>query len=157
MAGLLAVSCMTLEAPVVGGFAASLDTELASRMAKLSRYGVGVRHIAATEIAELEAIRSAYAQLSLADAEALVIAKADGVVLLTGDGPLRKAAERTGVEVKGVLGELKRLVGAVTIDPPAALTALDAIVASGSRLPAEQVARTRQQLLQRIGQEPGQG
>ena len=42
-AGLFATSCMNLEQPMVGGFAASADTELASRRAELVRYGVRIR------------------------------------------------------------------------------------------------------------------
>ena len=37
-----------------------------------------------------------YRALSVADAEALVIARADNAVLLTGDGSLRKAALDSG-------------------------------------------------------------
>jgi predicted nucleic acid-binding protein len=95
--------------------------------------------------------------LSVADAEALVIARADEAVLLTGDGSLRKAALDVGVDVRGVIGELKRLVAAVVIDPPGALTALETIVASGSRLPHDEVAAARRQWFKMIvkGRGPG--
>ena len=75
--------------------------------------------------------RRDYPALSVADAEALVIARAEKAVLLTGDGPLRKAALDAGVDVRRVIGELKRLVAAVIIDSPGALTALESIVTSG--------------------------
>lgn len=149
-AGLLAASCTNLEEPMVGGFAACADTELASRMDELVRYGVRVRHLTSLELPQHEPMQVHYRALSVADAEALVIARADEAVLLTGDGSLRKAALDAGVDVRGVIGELKRLVAAVIIDPPGALTALETIVASGSRLPHREVAAARRQWFKMI-------
>jgi predicted nucleic acid-binding protein len=144
-AGLLAASCTNLQRPVVGGFAASADTELASRMAELVRYGVRVRNLTSLELPQHGTMQVHYRALSVADAEALVIARADSAVLLTGDGSLRKAALDAGVGVRGVIGELKRLVAAGIIDPPGAQTALESIVASGSRLPRGEVEAARRQ------------
>ena len=149
-AGLLAASCTNLEEPVVGGFAVSAETELASRVAELIRYVVRVRHLTSLELRQHETMQVHYRALSVADAEALVIARADEAVLLTGDGSLRKAALDAGVDVRGVIGELKRLVAAVIIDPPGALTALETIVASGSRLPHREVAAARRQWFKMI-------
>lgn len=126
-AGLLAASCTSLEQPVVGGFAADADTELAARAAELLRYGVRVRHLTSLELRQHETMHIQYRALSVADAEALVIARADDAVLLTGDGSLRKVALDCRVPVRGVLGELKRLVAAVIIDPPGALIALETL------------------------------
>jgi len=144
-AGLLAASCMNLEQPMVGGIAASADTELVSRLAELVRYGVRVRHLKSAEVGQQMSIQVHYPALSVADAEALVIAQAEKAVLLTGDGSLRKAARDASVDVRGVIGELKRLVAGVIIDPPGALTALESIVASGSRLPNDEVKLARRQ------------
>lgn len=145
--GLLAVCCMNLEQPMVGGFAASSETELAPRIAELTRYGVQIRYLTASEVNEQQDIQAGNRALSAADAEALVIARAEGAVLLTGDGPLRKAAgdPDTKVDVRGVIGELQTLVGGVKIDPPKAICALNAIVASGSRLPSDEVERVLRQ------------
>jgi len=156
-AGLLAASCTNLEQPVVGGFAASADTELAWRMADLARYGVRVRFLTSLELRQHETMHVHYRALSVADAEALVIARTDNAVLLTGDGSLRKAALDAGVDVRGVIGELKRLVAAVIIDPPGALTALDSIVASGSRLPHREVEAARRQWSKMIAKGRGRG
>lgn len=154
-AGLLAASCTNLEQPVVGGFASSADTELASRIAELVRYGVRVRHLKSLEVRQHQSIQMDYPALSVADAEALVIARAEKAVLLTGDGPLRKAALDAGVDVRGVIGELKRLVAAVIIDPPGALTALESIVTSGSRLPHVEVESARRHWSKMIGKGRG--
>jgi len=146
-AGLLAVSCASLDRALVGGFAASLDNELARHMAQLLRYGVSVRHLVAAEVEEQRLIVAKHRQLSAVDAEALVIAKADHAVLLTSDGPLRSVAAAEGVTVRGVIGELRRLVNRAVVDPPAALAGLDAILDSGSRLPAGEVDRARREWL----------
>ena len=156
-ARLLAASCTNLEQPAVGGFAASADTELASRMTELARYGVRVRYLTSLELPQHELMQVRYRALSVADAEALVIARADSAVLLTGDGSLRKAALDAGVDVRGVIGELKRLVAAVIIDPPGAQTALESIVASGSRLPRGEVEAARRQWFKMIAKGRGIG
>ena len=156
-ARLLAASCTNLQQPVVGGFAASADTELAWRMAELARYGVRLRSLTREEVREHQSVQAAHPGLSVADAEALVIARADNAVLLTGDGYLRKAALDAGVDVHGVIGELKRLVAALIIDPPGALIALESIVASGSRLPRGEVEAARRQWFKMIAKGRGAG
>lgn len=50
-----------------------------------------------------------YFKLSLYDRVALAIAKVRGITLLTGDGPLRKAAEQENVMVIGTIGILDQL------------------------------------------------
>ena len=156
-AGLLAAGCTNLEQPVVGGFAASADTELARRMADLARYGVRVRYLTSLDLRQHEAMQVHYPALSVADAEALTIARADNAVLLTGDGSLRKAAVDAGVQVRGVLGELKRLVAAMILDPPGALIALETIVASGSRLPHDEVEAAQRRWSRMIARGRGPG
>jgi predicted nucleic acid-binding protein len=130
---------------------------LAASCTNLVRYGVRVRYLTSLELRHHETMQVHYRALSVADAEALVIARADNAVLLTGDGRLRKAALDSGVDVRGVIGELKRLVAAVVIDPPEALTALETIVASGSRLPHDEGAAARRQWLKMIAKGRGIG
>ena len=50
-----------------------------------------------------------YSKPSLYDCVALAIAKVRGITLMTGDGPLRKAAEHEGVAVIGTIGVLDQL------------------------------------------------
>lgn len=47
--------------------------------------------------------------LQRTDCIALAIAKVRGITLLTGDGPLRKAAKAEGVQVMGTIGVLDQL------------------------------------------------
>ena len=54
-------------------------------------------------------LASRYAKPSIYDCIALAIAKIRGLTLLTGDGPLRKAAVAEGVKVVGTIGILDQL------------------------------------------------
>ena len=144
-AGLLAASCASLERPIVGGFAVSAATELASRAAELTSYGVEVRYLSSGEVRLQQLIQADHLALSVADAEALVIARAEEAVLLTGDGPLRRAATDACVDVHGVIWELKRLVARAIVDPPRAMAALGSILDSGSRLPPGEVESVQSQ------------
>ncbi len=56
-----------------------------------------------------EEYNAKYAKPSLYDCVALAIAKVRGITLMTGDGPLRKAAEQENVSVIGTIGILDRL------------------------------------------------
>lgn len=56
-----------------------------------------------------EEYMSRFAKPSMFDCIALAIAKKRGIVLLTGDGPLRKAAQAEGVQVMGTIGVLDQL------------------------------------------------
>lgn len=50
-----------------------------------------------------------FRKLSVYDCVALAIAKVREIVLLTGDGPLRKAAKREDVQVMGTIGVIDKL------------------------------------------------
>ena len=73
--------------------------------------GLGLR---AVELSEeefylAEEYNAKYVKPSLYDCVALAIAKARGIMLMTGDGPLRKAAEQENVSVIGTIGVLDQL------------------------------------------------
>lgn len=55
--------------------------------------------------------------------------------LLTGDGRLRKQAVRDGLEVRGALWLLDRLVDQQLIPPARAAAGLSSMLARGARLP----------------------
>lgn len=57
-----------------------------------------------------EELAGKYIKPSIYDCTALAIAKVRGIILLTGDGPLRKAAKAEGVPVMGTLGVLDQLL-----------------------------------------------
>jgi hypothetical protein len=73
------------------------------------------------------------------DLFALVLAKAEGGTLLTSDRNLRKAAEREGVLVHGVLWLLDLMIHRKIITKPEAAAATRRMQESGSRLPEREV------------------
>ena len=58
-----------------------------------------------------------FSKPSIYDCVALAIAKVRGIILLTGDGPLRKAAKAEGVQVMGTIGVLDQLYKSEEINP----------------------------------------
>jgi predicted nucleic acid-binding protein len=85
-----------------------------------------------------------YPRLSRHDRVALAIAKERRIMLLTGDGALRKAAAREGVDVLGTLGILDQIwkEGKATEEEMmACLEQLKAHNGGSVRLPGEELER----------------
>lgn len=76
---------------------------------------VGVE-ITTEEFYYSEELSHRYSKLTGYDRIALAIAKARGIVLLTGDNALRKAAVQENVQVLGTIGLLDRLYKGAFID-----------------------------------------
>lgn len=76
---------------------------------KLVQMGLQKTELTEEEFYLAEALASKYAKPSVYDCIALAIAKIRGLTLLTGDGPLRKAAAAEGVNVMGTIGILDQL------------------------------------------------
>ena len=62
-----------------------------------------------------ETYMESYPKLSVYDGVALAMAKCRRITLLTGDGPLRRAAQREGISVMGTIGILDQLYEGVYI------------------------------------------
>ena len=75
----------------------------------LISYGLQSVEITIDEFFLAEEYGDIYRKLSIYDRMALAIAKCRDITLLTGDGALRKAAGREGVNVMGTLGVLDQL------------------------------------------------
>lgn len=140
--GALAFSCMSLDEVMVGGLSARHPNELAPHLEILTRYGVIIRHLSPAELSELLALQR-FPALSVYDREAVVIARVESATLLTGDGPMRRVAESLGVNVRGVIGELERLVVGHIVTPSFALAALEEVIDRGSRLPSDECEHAR--------------
>ena len=84
--------------------------------AKLIQFGLQATQLSEEEFFLAEELVDRYAKPSLYDCIALSIAKARGIALLTGDGPLRKAAALEGVPVIGTIGILDRLLEGRYVD-----------------------------------------
>ncbi len=76
---------------------------------KLLDLGLEVTELTEEEFWLAEAYMVKYSKPSTFDCIALAIAKTRGIMLLSGDGPLRKAAECEGVKVIGTIGIMDRL------------------------------------------------
>lgn len=82
--------------------------------------------------------------ISIADASVLRTAQIRGAILMSGDGPLRRAASNEGVDIRGVLWALDELVAANELQPSDAAHSLKQILEAGSYLPkAEYQKRLR--------------
>ena len=85
-----------------------------------------------------------YPRLSVQDRIALAIAKSRRIFLLTGDGALRKAAHREGVNVIGTLGILDKLYNDLYISPEIYRDCLQGLQNHNGvdvRLPQDELAR----------------
>lgn len=77
-------------------------------------------------------------QISFADAASIFCAHKKKAWLFTGDGRMRKVANKTGLEVKGLLWVLDSLVKEGLIDEENACSSLTAIRNAGARLPEDE-------------------
>ena len=82
----------------------------------LVRLGLQKTQLTEEEFFLAEELTEKYRRLSLYDCVALSIAKVRKIILLTGDGPLRKAAVSEGVRVIGTIGILDQLLEGRYID-----------------------------------------
>lgn len=78
---------------------------------------------------------SAHNNSSLADVSCYLLALETGRPLLTGDGRLRRQAEKDGVEVYGALWLLDQMVQHMVVTPGRARRGLQAMLERGARLP----------------------
>lgn len=83
--------------------------------------------------------REVYRKPSLPDLFAMGIARKSGAILLTGDKHLRAAAEKEGVEGRGILWLLDQLEGKVSQDRLA--QALERVLSKGAFLPKTECER----------------
>lgn len=97
--------------------------------------GLVVETLAPQAVQQLFGLMAELGNSSLADVSCYLVAKAQDVPLLTGDGRLRKQAAREGVQVYGALWLLDELVAQQVIPAARAAAGLLAMLEKGSRLP----------------------
>ncbi|MDY3037269.1 MAG: hypothetical protein SOR41_02970 [Eubacteriales bacterium] len=76
---------------------------------RLVELGLETVELSTEEFFLAEEYMARFSKPSKYDCVALAIAKCRGIILMTGDGPLRKAAEKEGVPVMGTIGVLDQL------------------------------------------------
>lgn len=108
---------------------------------QLTGLGLNTLSLGPEGVLEVEGLRLTYKRVSANDLFCLVLAKSQKGTLITGDQPLRKAAESEGVRVKGTLWVLDELVENKIIPGELAAHALLRMIKSGGRFPQEEVTK----------------
>lgn len=109
--------------------------------ADLVRRGLRVCELDGRQVAEVVELAATYSRPSRIDLFALVLARAQEALLLTGDRHLRQAAEQQGVRVHGTLWLLDEMVESSVIPPGEAAEALLLMKEGRRRLPVDEVDR----------------
>jgi rRNA-processing protein FCF1 len=114
---------------------AELNSEPSS--STLLGYGLRVMSFSEIQVREMETLRQRYRRPSVPDLFALLLARREGVLLLTGDRHLRQAADQEGVPVRGTLWVLDTLVEQRRVAPADAARSLQRMIDRGTRLPTQ--------------------
>jgi len=105
----------------------------------LKDLGLEIRPLSGEELTRITELNAHHPSPSPKDLSTLVVAEIEGGIVVTGDGPLRRAVKEEDMEVHGVLWILDRLVEQTIIPPSRAATSLKTMVSHGSRLPEKEV------------------
>lgn len=108
---------------------------------ELVKRGLQSLELSGHEMEMVAQLSVTHRRLSIPDLSALVLAKNQGIMLLTGDGKLRRLAKQEGIECHGILWILDEIVRLGVLPSQQAAKALQAILDAGSRLPAKQCNR----------------
>jgi predicted nucleic acid-binding protein len=104
-------------------------------LSSFEKAGIRIEELSGSQIRMLEKIHTSYRNLSVNDISVFILAKDQGVTLVTGDDALRKYAESYGVQVHGILWILDELVGNEIISKNDAAITLRRMLDYGCRLP----------------------
>jgi len=107
----------------------------------LTDFGLQSVSLSKVQVAQVVQLRLRYPSCSAPDVSALILARDSSATLLTGDGPTRRAASAEGVACRGILWVLDELLRWRIIDTMQAVDALQRMLASGARLPADECNR----------------
>ena len=97
--------------------------------------GLSVESFDESGVIRLFELKVEHNNSSLADVSCYLLAQETGRPLLTGDGKLRRQAQRDGLEVHGALWLLDLMVEHQVIEKSAAANALTHMLEHGARLP----------------------
>ncbi|MNF65883.1 type II toxin-antitoxin system VapC family toxin [Pseudomonas sp. Irchel s3a18] len=103
---------------------------------ELLAHGLIIESFDGSGVAKLFSLKVEHNNSSLADVSCYLLAQETGRPLLTGDGKLRRQAQRDGVQVYGALWLLDLMVEHEVILPAHAAQALDNMIERGARLPS---------------------
>jgi hypothetical protein len=108
---------------------------------ELTQRGLVVETLDSGAIASLMSLTAEHNNSSLADVSCYFLARQLGLPLLTGDGRLRRQAQKDGMAVHGALWLLDQLLAEDIVERRRLAAALDAMLTAGSRLPADECHR----------------
>ncbi|WP_322793286.1 hypothetical protein [Bellilinea sp.] len=100
--------------------------------------GLKAYELPADQIEILYQLRRSYRNLSIIDLAAFLIAKKLDTILVTGDRRLSELANANGLKVHGILWLLDEMLEFKVLTPKQAKKALEQMLESGARLPAEE-------------------
>lgn len=103
--------------------------------AALFARGLLVERLDDTAVVKLYGLMADHNNSSVADVSCYFLAQETTRPLLTGDGRLRRQAQKDGLEVHGALWLLDRLIEHEVIVPARAVVCLENMLARGARLP----------------------
>lgn len=114
---------------------------LSPSVTSLKRLGLQIVELSGIQVFEVIQMARKYPRPSRPDLSALVLAAAEGTIILTGDKALRAAAEAEGLNVRGVLWLLEMMVDGQILTGAKAIAALQQMLKGGSRLPQPECER----------------
>lgn len=115
--------------------------ELEERHAHLLKLGLICKTMNGDLVAKAFELHQQYVRPSVNDMLALILAKEEGCLLLTGDKALRDAAKELDVEVHGTIWLVTKMLENQKITPEVARIAFGRMRDSGSRLPWKEVEK----------------
>lgn len=92
-------------------------------------------------LTDLFSMQEEHGGLSIEDCSVWYISKQNNYTLLSGDGLLRRTASKDGVNVKGLLFILDKLVETEIIDSVTAANKLELLLEKGTRLPVSECTK----------------
>ena len=117
------------------------EEELLEHHPELPTYGLVILDIKPVFVSEAFRLGGIYNEPSQNDLLALALAKQEKCPLLTGDGKLRRAAEKEAVEVKGTLWLMQEMINKKLINYETTKAAYDSMRAEGRRLPWDKIEK----------------
>jgi len=109
--------------------------ELEEHHAELPGLGLRIEQLSSNGVAEVERLSAIYNGPSTNDLFAIALAKERQWPLLSGDRRVREAADAEGVEIRGTLWLIERMVQTRTISLERAQTGVELMRNGGRRLP----------------------
>lgn len=125
--------------------------ELLEYHPELPGHGLQILSLTEEMVSKSVRLRQQYKHPSQNDLFALALAKQESCPLLTGDRRLREVAEQEGVELKGTLWLIERIVEETIISVEGAAEAYECMRREQRRLPWPEVSKQ----LKRLGFKPG--